>query len=104
MRRRASDDGTWIETRHNQLESGRRQFAYTSPFQFAQKPPKPLLRHRSARIGKGRSAKSISNRRTIVVHGRLAMHEVRLGATRKRRHSQQILAADIMGLVTAKDC
>ena len=35
---------------------------------------------------------SISNRRTIVVHGRLAMREVRLDAARKRRHGLQILS------------
>ncbi len=35
---------------------------------------------------------SISNRRTIVVHGRLAMREVRLDAARKRCHGLQILS------------
>lgn len=35
---------------------------------------------------------SISDRRTIVVHGRLAMREVRLDAARKRRHGLQIMS------------
>lgn len=35
---------------------------------------------------------SISNRRTVVVHGRLAMREVRLDAARKRCHGLQILS------------
>ena len=35
---------------------------------------------------------TLSNRRTIVAHGRLAMRELRLDAARQRRHGVQIMS------------
>ena len=35
---------------------------------------------------------TMSNRRTIVAHGRLAMRELRLDAARHRRHGLQIMS------------
>jgi hypothetical protein len=50
-----------------------------------------------------------SVRRTIVVHGRLAMRELRLAAARERRHGLQImtfeqLAARLAGAFSRTAC